>query len=303
MKLARKYSKYSRQDFGNKARKRININMALNLVVKVHPVVLFQIVDAYERRNADSHRVIGTLLGTQDKGTVEVTNCFCVPHKEYDDQVEAELSYASDVYDLNRRVNSSESIVGWWATGHEVTNHSAVIHEYYSRECTNPVHLTLDTSLQGSRMGLKAYVCVSLGVPNGKQGCMFTPVNVEITCYDPEIFGLQLCQKTIGSTARPRNVNPMLDLAQVSEAGSKMGVLLDQVLQYVEDVLAKKTTPNNAVGRSLLDLVNSVPHMNNEQFSEMFNSNVKDLLMVITLSQLLKTQLQLNEKLTLLTSI
>lgn len=38
-------------------------NMALNLSVKIHPVVLFQIVDAYERRNADSHRVIGTLLG------------------------------------------------------------------------------------------------------------------------------------------------------------------------------------------------------------------------------------------------
>lgn len=35
----------------------------LNLTVKVHPVVLFQVVDAYERRNADSHRVIGTLLG------------------------------------------------------------------------------------------------------------------------------------------------------------------------------------------------------------------------------------------------
>ena len=38
-------------------------NMALNLVVRCHPAVLFQIVDAYERRNADSHRVIGTLLG------------------------------------------------------------------------------------------------------------------------------------------------------------------------------------------------------------------------------------------------
>lgn len=37
--------------------------MALNLTVRVHPVVLFQIVDAYERRNTDSDRVIGTLLG------------------------------------------------------------------------------------------------------------------------------------------------------------------------------------------------------------------------------------------------
>lgn len=229
-----------------------------------------------------------------------MTNCFCVPHKEYDDQVEAELSYAMDVYDLNKRVNSSEAIVGWWATGNEVTNHSSVIHEYYSRECNNPVHVTVDTSLQGGRMGLKAYVCVSLGVPEGKQGCMFTSIPVDVTCYDPEVFALQLCQKTVG---RSRNVSPMLDLAQVAEAGSKMGSLLDQVLQYVEDVLANRQKANNAVGRALLDLVNSVPHMSNEQFSEMFNSNVKDLLMVISLSQLIKTQLQLNEKLTLLTSV
>lgn len=39
------------------------VKMAFNLSVKVHPVVLFQVVDAYERRNAESHRVIGTLLG------------------------------------------------------------------------------------------------------------------------------------------------------------------------------------------------------------------------------------------------
>lgn len=38
---------------------------ALNLSVKVHPIVLFQIVDAFERRNADSQRVIGTLLGEE----------------------------------------------------------------------------------------------------------------------------------------------------------------------------------------------------------------------------------------------
>ena len=34
-------------------------------------------------------------------------------------------------------------------------------------------------------------VCFSvpIGVPGGKSGCMFTPVNVEITCYEPEIVG------------------------------------------------------------------------------------------------------------------
>ncbi|CAK1542852.1 unnamed protein product [Leptosia nina] len=275
--------------------------MALNLVVKVHPVVLFQIVDAYERRNADSHRVIGTLLGTSDKGVVEVTNCFCVPHKEHADQVEAELNYAMDVYELNRRVNASENIVGWWATGNEVTNHSSVIHEYYSRECREPVHLTVDTSLAGARMGLRGYVCVSLGVPRGKQGCMFTPVDVALTCYDPEVVGLQLCAKTV-SAGRSRTVQPMRDLAQVAEAAGKLSSLLDQVVQYVEDVVSERAAADKAVGRQLLELINSVPNMAADTFADAFASSVKDSLMVVTLAQLIKTQLQLNEKLTLLTS-
>ncbi|XP_046749960.1 eukaryotic translation initiation factor 3 subunit F [Diprion similis] len=283
--------------------------MALNLIVKVHPVVLFQIVDAYERRNADSHRVIGTLLGTVEKGIVEVTNCFCVPHKEYADQVEAELNYAMDLYDLNHRVNAQESIVGWWATGKEVTNHSSVIHEYYARECHNPVHLTLDTTMANTtRMGIKAYVCVQLGVPNGKQGCMFTPVRVQVTSYEPEIVGLQLCAKTqtlppTQAISKQGGVEPMLDLAQIAEASTKLLTLVDQVLNYVDDVLAGKQIPDNQVGRALLDMVHSVPKMSADQFDQMFNSNVKDLLMVVALSQLIKTQLQLNEKLTLLTTL
>lgn len=95
----------------------------------------------------------------------------------------------------------------------------------------------------------------------------------------------------------------MLDLVQVSDASGKLVVLLEQVLAYVEDVLANKQSPDNAVGRSLLDLIHSVPHMTTEQFTQMFNSNIKDLLMVITLSQLIKTQLQLNEKLTFFSAI
>lgn len=44
--------------------------MALNLKVKVHPVVLFQITSAYERRSIESNRVIGTLLGMLDNFSI-----------------------------------------------------------------------------------------------------------------------------------------------------------------------------------------------------------------------------------------
>merc|ERR1711936_258188 len=124
-----------------------SLKMAFNINVKVRPVVLFQICDAYERRNMENHRVIGTLLGSVDKQSVEVTNCFCVPHKEYEERVEADLKFAEDMFDLNKKVAPQETVVGWFATGNEITSHSALIHDYYARGTKDPIHLTVDATL------------------------------------------------------------------------------------------------------------------------------------------------------------
>ena len=54
-----------------------------HLQCKVHPVVIFSILDHFIRRNNENEsRVVGTLLGSYIDGIVEVKNCFPVPHKE-----------------------------------------------------------------------------------------------------------------------------------------------------------------------------------------------------------------------------
>ena len=50
-----------------------------------------------------------------------MTNCFCVPHKEYEERVEADLQYAQDMFDLNKKVAPQEALVGGFATGSEST--------------------------------------------------------------------------------------------------------------------------------------------------------------------------------------
>jgi translation initiation factor 3 subunit F len=50
--------------------------------VKVHPVVIFNILDHFIRRTEGQDRVIGTLLGVNVEGTIEIRNCFPVPHTE-----------------------------------------------------------------------------------------------------------------------------------------------------------------------------------------------------------------------------
>jgi translation initiation factor 3 subunit F len=268
--------------------------MALNLTVKVHPTVLFQIVNAYERRNLDRTAILGTLLGTLDKNFVEVTNCFVVPHNiNADGQVSIEMHLADVMYKLNKQVHPVEVIVGWWATGFEVPSIAVPINDYYARQCQNPIHLLVDTTLSQGKMQIKSFVQVDIGVPDGSQGAMFSPIPVEIVQYPPEAVGMKTLMR-----ARTRGKTEILsELPLIAESTSDMEDMLGMVLTYVEDVLADRVTPDNMIGRNLLKLVQSVPKMSKDDMDSMMNSNIKDLLMSMYLAQLTRVQVQLNEKL------
>ncbi|KAA0722536.1 Eukaryotic translation initiation factor 3 subunit F [Triplophysa tibetana] len=280
-------------------------------VVKIHPVVLASIVDSYERRNEGASRVIGTLLGTIEKHSVEVTNCFSVPHNESEDEVAVDMEFAKNMYELHKKVSPSEVIIGWYATGFDITEHSVLIHEYYSREATNPIHLTVDTALQSNKMNIRAYVSSQMGVPGKTVGVMFTPLTVKYIYYDTERIGecillmdithlltVDLLQRT---RACPNRTNGLTtDLAQVGGAAGRVQEMLSTVLAYIEDVLSGKVTADNSVGRYLMDLVNKVPKISAEDFESMLNSNINDLLMVTYLANLTQAQIGLNEKLVVL---
>ncbi|KAK3719876.1 hypothetical protein RRG08_040176 [Elysia crispata] len=273
--------------------------MASNLVCKVHPVVLFSIIDAYERRNEGAKRVIGTLLGSVEKNIIEITNCFAVPHNESDDEVAVDIEYARNMYELHKKVNNNENIIGWFSTGLEVSVHSVLIHDYYSRETKNPIHMTVDAHVKGGKMSIKAYLSTMIGVPGKTTGTMFTPVQVEHISYAPEQVGVETLMKGKYNPLE-RVVQPQSDLQQVETSSEWIRGMLAQVTQYVDDVLAGKIQSDNQTGRYLLDLVTSVPHIEAEKFEEMLNSNMKDLLMVVYLANLTKTQLALTEKLSTL---
>ncbi|NXQ42271.1 EIF3F factor, partial [Catharus fuscescens] len=264
-------------------------------ITDVHPVVLASIVDSFERRNEGAARVIGTLLGTVDKHSVEVTNCFSVPHNESEDEVAVDMEFAKNMYELHKKVSPSEIILGWYATGHDITEHSVLIHEYYSREAHNPIHLTVDTSLQNSRMSIKAYVSAPMGVPGKTMGVMFTPLTVKYVYYDTERIGVDLIMKTCFSPNRVIGLSS--DLQQVGSASARIQDTLTMVLQYAEDVLSGKVAADNTVGRFLMDLINQVPKISPEDFETMLNSNINDLLMVTYLANLTQSQIALNEKL------
>jgi len=81
-------------------------------------------------------------------------------------QVAIDIEFAKNMYELHKKVNTSEVVVGWYSTGADITEHSVLIHEYYSRECNKqiPVHLTVDTTLKNAgHMSIKTYTRSVLG--------------------------------------------------------------------------------------------------------------------------------------------
>jgi len=272
----------------------MNDILSPNLIVKIHPVVLFAICDSYERRNDSQYRVIGTLLGVHEKGAVEVTNCLCIPHNESEEEVAVDMEFAKAMYELHKKVNPSEVIVGWYATGADVTGHSVLIHDYYSRETNNPIHLTVDTSLSEGKVVWQAFISLPYGVPSKNMGIMFTPCRVEIVGYEPELVGMKICQKTKHNKQRSAEIVPDLDM--ISNAIQEMLQLTDVVISYVDDVLSNRKAADSSIGRTLMDIIQSLPPMDPEEFVDMINTSMKDILMIVYLSQLIRSQTALQEK-------
>lgn len=264
--------------------------------VHVQPVVLLSILDHFVRRKEGQERVIGTLLGTAVGSKVEVTNCFAVPHAETDEQVAMDLDHQRTMHELHQRVNSREVIVGWYATGSEITEYSALIHEFYGRETEGrePIHLLVDTTLRSGRATVSAVVGSVVGVPGRTQGTVFTPVRCEVVYHDSE-------RAAVGMLARCRPADAALSLASdldhVEEATKATRAMLDKCLQYVSRVVAGEVPGDARIGRFLLDTISAVPKIDAAQFEKMFNNVVQDLLMVVYLSNLTRTQVALQEKL------
>lgn len=277
-----------------------------NIDVKVHPVVLFNIIDSFERRSKKTPRVFGTLLGNVDKlGNVEVSNSFVVLYREKEGELYIDLNLARELGDLHRKVNPNESIVGWFAVGPGSSDDYAfLLHEYYSRETTNPIHLCVDPSTEKG-LDIKAFVSTNFGIPNGDEssrGTMFSQVSSLslVAGYDTELVALRTCANGM---MEPDGLPIDKELDSILKSCGEISSLLSTVLEYIDEKIlntsaASRPANCNDIGRQLMSMVENVIPLDASN-TEAMNAVLKDLLMVIYLSNLSKTQLMLNEKLIL----
>ncbi|KAI3855638.1 hypothetical protein MKW92_007549 [Papaver armeniacum] len=262
-----------------------------SLSAKVHPVVIFNICDCYVRRPDQAERVIGTLLGSvSSDGTVDIRNSYAVPHNESSDQVALDIDYHHNMLLSHQKVNPKEVIVGWYSTGFGVSGGSALIHEFYSREVPNPVHLTVDTGFTNGEASIKAFVSVILTLGDRQLAAQFHEIPLDLRMIEAERVGFDILKSTMVDKLPS-------DLEGMEASMERLLALIDDVYKYVDDVVEQRVAPDNKIGRFIADTVASIPKISPGAFDKLINDNIQDHLLLLYLSSLTRAQLGLAEKL------
>lgn len=267
--------------------------------VQVSPVVLFNVLDHFIRRTEGKRRVIGTLLGRfTTSGTVHVTNSFPLPHSESGAEVAVDTDYHKNMYDLHNRVNSSEELVGWYATGTETDLKSVIIHEFYGRECVNPVHVLVDAELSSERLDMSAFVSTAYKIRDLALSSEFRLIPVSIKPDKAEKVGLDVLFKNRRRVEGDKSSPVMAsELENLEKSMERLLDLLDTIGKNVDAVVAGDVEGDVTTGRFLAETLTMVPRMNAADFERLFGDNMRDLLMVAYLCKLTQTQLIVAEKL------
>ncbi|EYU19987.1 hypothetical protein ABFS83_06G069700 [Erythranthe nasuta] len=257
---------------------------------RVHPLVLYNICDCYVRRPDQAERVIGTLLGSVlPDGTIDIRNSYAVPHNESSDQVALDIDYHQNMLSSHQKVNPKEVIVGWFSTGRVVAG-SALIHEFYSRDVNNLVHLTVDTEFRTGAAAIKAFVSINLSLGERQLAAQFQEIPLDLRMVEAERIGFDVL--------KPTNVDKLpSDLEGMETSMERLLALIGEIYKYVDDVVEGRIAPDNKIGRFISDTIASLPKLSPQAFDKLVNDSLQDQLLLLYLSSITRTQLSLAEKL------
>ncbi|KAJ6901239.1 26S proteasome non-ATPase regulatory subunit 7 [Populus alba x Populus x berolinensis] len=248
--------------------------------VIVHPLVLLSIVDNYNRVAKDTRkRVVGVLLGSSFKGTVDVTNSYAVPFEEDDKDPSIwflDHNYHESMFSMFKRINAKEHVVGWYSTGPKLRENDLKIHGLFNDYVPNPVLVIIDVQPEELGIPTKAYYAVEEVKENATQKSqkVFVHVPSEIAAHDVEEIGVEHLLRDVKDTT-------ISTLA--TEVTGKLAALkgLDARLKEIRGYLD-------------LDVFNLLPNLNVADLIKAFAVKTNDMMLVIYLSSLIRSVIALH---------
>ncbi|XP_022747449.1 26S proteasome non-ATPase regulatory subunit 7 homolog A-like isoform X3 [Durio zibethinus] len=233
--------------------------------VIVHPLVLLSIVDNYNRVAKDTRkRVVGVLLGTSFKGTVDVTSSYAVPFEE--DEKDPTIwfldhNYHESMFSMFKRINAKEHVVGWYSTGPKLRENDLDIHRLFHNYVPNPVLVIIDVQPKELGIPTKSYYDVEEVKENATQKSqkVFVHVPSEIAAHEVEEIGVEHLLRDVKdatiSTLATEDVFNLLPNLNVNELIKAFAVKTNDMMLviYLSSLIRSVIALHNLINNKMLN--------------------------------------------------
>merc|ERR1711970_621427 len=269
--------------------------------VIVHPLVLLSGVDHFNRIGNVSRnsRVVGALLGStkiiDGKRVLDVSNCFAVPFDEdsKDEKVWfLDHDYLDTMFNMFRKVNAKERIVGWYHTGPELHASDTEINDIFKKYTPNSVLCVVETTTNDWSLPTRAYYCVEEVNDDGKPSARtFNHLSVEIGAEEAEEVGVEhLCRDVFTNTQGSLSARIAGQIKGLKGFGQK----LEQIGRYLNDVASGKLPMNYKIIYGLQDIFNLLPDVTGIEFNKAMQQVSNDQMLIVYLSSMIKSVIALH---------
>jgi len=253
-------------------------------------------VDHYYRVSKEiNRRVVGVLLGSVSRGTVEVTNSYAVPFEE--DQKNPSIwfldhNYHENMWAMFRKVNASEKVIGWYSSGPKIKPADLDIHEMFKRYCPNPVFVIIDAVPQEIGIPTKAYVSIEEVTEDGQTANRFHHIPSIIGAMEAEEVGVEHLLRDIKDT----NISTLATRINDKILALK-GLIsrLEEMHQYLCDVEKSVMPMNHTIINQIQEIFNLMPNFNNPELIKSFMVKTNDMMLVVYLAALIRSVTALHD--------
>jgi len=266
--------------------------------VVVHPLVLLSVVDHFSRMGkiGNQKRVVGLLLGSwSSKGILDIANSFAIPFDEDDKDRDVwflDHEYLETMYNMFRKVNAKERVVGWYHTGPKLHQNDILINDLIRKYCPNSVLVIIDP--KPTRIGLptEAYKVVEEihedGTPTNKT---FEHVATEIGAEEAEEVGVEHLLRDVKDTT----VGTLSQRITAQLMGLKgLNQKLQDMKSYLEKVVAGELPMNHEITYQLQDIFNLLPDVTNPSFVRSLQVNTNDQMLVMYIASVIRSVIALH---------
>jgi len=265
--------------------------------VVVHPLVLLSVVDHFNRmsKTGNTKRVTGILLGSVRDKILDVANSFAIPFDEDDKDPTVwylDHDYLENMYNMFKKVNAKERIIGWYHTGPKLNPNDIKINELVRRFNPNSVLVIIDAQPKELGLPTEAYIAVEEVHDDGTPTCKtFEHIPSEIGAEEAEEVGVEHLLRDIRNIT-VGTLSQQITNQQASLKG--LHVHLQDIQKYLDQVGEGKLPVNHTIMYHLQDIFNLLPNLNAENFMKSITVKTNDQMAVVYLASMVRSVLALH---------